>query len=181
MRKDQETMNGNITVELELDTIDHHSVLEGIKWGIVLDEEKEYILENPDVEALFSSTPLPESASSNLHLNPVDTMVIPASQPNELVILTGSVSGEADGDDWYTLADSKVRKSGLTPVTVRLKAQDIVDFCDNVVMEMAKKGECRVAEFRLRGETLAIFVSSGESLWDYFFDSALYSHLTGKR
>lgn len=172
MERDKKTQTGNITVELEFDTTDHRSVLEGIQWCVLLGEDSGHIIVNPDVEVLFSATPLLEGATSDLRQNPDDT---------ELVILTGSVSGEADGPDWYTIADKRVRESGLTHVTVRLDSRDVVDFCDSVVMEMAKSGECRVAEFQLRGKTIAEFVSSGDSLWEYFFDTAAYADWIGKR
>lgn len=172
MERDKKTQTGNITVELEFDTTDHRSVLEGIQWCVLLGEDSGHILVNPDVEVLFSATPLLEGATSDLRQNPDNT---------ELVILTGSVSGEADGTDWYTIADKRGRESGLTTVTVRLDSRDVVDFCDAVATEMAKSGECRVAEFRLGGEIVANFVSSGDNLWEYVFDSSMYSDLTGKK
>ena len=172
MKQDKKSKTCNFTVELEFDTTDHRSVLDGIRWSIVFGGENEHVLENPDVEVLFSAYPFPMGTPSNL---------LPNSNDTEIVILTGSVSGEADGPDWYTIADKRVRESGLTHVTVRLDSRDVVDFCDSVVMEMAKSGECRVAEFQLRGKTIAEFVSSGDSLWEYFFDTAAYADWIGKR
>ena len=125
------------------------------------DGDRVRVIEHPDADMLFSG------ANAGLLFSVYPT-VERDREPNEieLTVRTGYVKGECDGPDWGHLAQ-KIKESGMNmTVRVLLRPDDVDDFFVEIPSEMARRGECRRAEFLLGDEVIADYLSSGDQ-WEF--------------
>lgn len=89
-------------------------------------------------------------------------------EPNmvELTVCTAYLKGETSMSNWDTLPQ-KIKESGVnTTIRILIPLDQTDDFFDAIPSGMARRGECRWAEFLLDDAVIANYLSSGKQ-WDF--------------